>query len=109
MISIGVTQRPSPTSPPLKDPPLPRRAQRVRHIYDPRSPAPGGGHFVECRCKATAKRADAETAIAGWRRINRPARSAEKPAAQLGHDNVLQMPLRLLGTDETHRRTHGSR
>lgn len=81
----------------------------ARHIHDARSTAAGGGHFVECRCKATAKRPDAETAIAEWRRINRPTRSANKPAAQVAHDNVLQMPLRLAGAEEIHRRAHGSR
>lgn len=66
----------------------------ARHIHDQRGLAAGGGHFVECRCRATRKHAEPETALAEWRRVNRPARSARKvmpviaaPAA----DNIVQL------------------
>ena len=69
----------------------------ARHIHDLRSIAAGGGHFVECRCRATRKHADADTAIAEWRRVNRPARvrRAAEPAVV---DNVVQMRLPGLAT-----------
>jgi len=70
---------------------------RARHMFDERGASSGGGHFVECRCKATTRHVQADAALADWRRINRPARSARKvlpaisaPAA----DNVLQLPMR---------------
>lgn len=66
----------------------------ARHIHDQRGLAAGGGHFVECQCQATRRHAETDAAIAEWRRINRPARSARKvlpgiapPAA----DNVVQL------------------
>ncbi|WWW34046.1 hypothetical protein V8017_12980 [Stenotrophomonas rhizophila] len=67
---------------------------RARHIFDERVASSGGGHFVECRCKATMRHAQADAALADWRRINRPARSARKvmPAiAAPGADNVVQL------------------
>jgi len=69
----------------------------ARHIHDLRSISAGGGHFVECRCRATRKHADADTAIAEWRRVNRPARvrRAAEPAVV---DNVVQMRLPGLAT-----------
>jgi len=70
--------------------PLPACAagHSARHIHDLRSISAGGGHFVECRCRATRKHADADTAIAEWRRVNRPARvrRAAEPAVS---DNVV--------------------
>ncbi|MEN4951868.1 hypothetical protein [Stenotrophomonas sp. TWI819] len=79
--------------------PLPACAagHSARHIHDLRSIAAGGGHFVECRCRATRKHADADTAIAEWRRVNRPARvrRAAEPAVV---DNVVQMRLPGLAT-----------
>ncbi|MGE8250138.1 MAG: hypothetical protein ACN6PO_13095 [Stenotrophomonas bentonitica] len=66
----------------------------ARHIHDLRSIAAGGGHFVECRCRATQKHAEPDTALAEWRRVNRPARSARKvmPAiAAPGADNIVQL------------------
>lgn len=74
--------------------PLPACAagHSARHIHDMRSIAAGGGHFIECRCRATGKHAEPETALAEWRRINRPARlrRAPQPASA---DNVVQMRL----------------
>lgn len=70
---------------------------RARHMVDMRGPAAGGGHFVECRCRATERHSDAIQALDQWRRINRPARSARKvmPAiAAPAADNVLQLPMR---------------
>lgn len=81
----------------------------ARHIHDQRSQAAGGGHFVECRCTQTAKHADPDAALASWRRMNRPARSARKPNAIKQLDNVLQMPLRLAAAATDRRKNHGSR
>lgn len=71
----------------------------ARHILDLRAIDRGGGHLVECKCRATSKHAEPGQAVAQWRRINRPARSARKvmpaiaaPAA--ASDNVLQLPMR---------------
>lgn len=79
--------------------PLPACAagHSARHIHDLRSISAGGGHFVECRCRATRKHADADTEIAEWRRVNRPARvrRATEPAVV---DNVVQMRLPGLAT-----------
>lgn len=65
---------------------------RARHIHDKRCASAGGGHLVECACRATSKSQDPEKALAEWRRINRPARSARKAEPVLP-DNVLQLPL----------------
>lgn len=64
----------------------------ARHIQDLRSISAGGGHFVECRCRATRKHVDADTAIAEWRRVNRPARVRRTPEPATV-DNVVQMRL----------------
>jgi hypothetical protein len=81
----------------------------ARHIHDLRSIAAGGGHFVECRCRATRKHADADTAIAEWKRVNRPPRAARKTEAPAEADNVVQllMPLRDAGAAAAQRRAHG--
>lgn len=68
---------------------------RARHIHDLRGPAAGGGHLVECACRATSKNQDPEKALAESRRINRPARSARTPAPCDSADNVLQFKLGL--------------
>ena len=65
----------------------------ARHIHDRRSVSAGGGHLIECRCMQTKKHADPDAALASWRRMNRPARSARKPAEPAS--NVVQIPLRL--------------
>lgn len=74
----------------------------ARHIHDLRGLAAGGGHLVECRCRATSKHAEPDTAMAEWRRVNRAPRSARKvlPAITAPVDNVIQMniPLRLAGS-----------
>lgn len=70
----------------------------ARLMLDMRSPAAGGGHFVECCCRYTARHTEADAAVAEWQRMNRPARSARKPAAgavEALADNVVQIPLRL--------------
>jgi len=71
----------------------------ARHIHDLRSISAGGGHFVECRCRATRKHEEPGQALAEWRRINRPARSARKvlPAIAVPGDNVIQMRLAIPG------------
>jgi len=70
----------------------------ARHILDLRGVDRGGGHLVECKCRATSKHAEPGLALAEWRRINRPARNARKvmptiapPAA----DNVVQLDFAL--------------
>ncbi len=70
---------------------------RARHIHDERRPSAGGGHLVECACRATRKCENPETALAEWRRINRPARSVRVPAAPAAADNVVQMRLVMAG------------
>ncbi|MDA3306121.1 MULTISPECIES: hypothetical protein [Stenotrophomonas] len=66
---------------------------RARHIHDKRCASAGGGHLVECACRSTSKHADPDKAIAAWRRLNRPPRSARPAAAA---DNVLQFNLSLV-------------
>lgn len=70
----------------------------ARHILDLRGLSAGGGHLVECRCRATAKHADPEAAMAEWRRINRPARAAKRtPASEPAAGNVVQLRLPMPG------------
>ncbi|MFL0349781.1 hypothetical protein [Stenotrophomonas lactitubi] len=68
---------------------------RARHIHDKRCASAGGGHLVECACRSTSKHADPDAAIAAWRRLNRPARSARPAAVSAAVDNVLQFQLGL--------------
>ncbi|MBH1626029.1 hypothetical protein I5U62_03690 [Stenotrophomonas maltophilia] len=68
---------------------------RARHIHDKRCASAGGGHLVECACRSTSKHADPAAAIAAWRRLNRPARSARPAAVPEASDNVLQFQLGL--------------
>jgi hypothetical protein len=74
----------------------------ARHIHDQSGLAAGGGHFVECRCRATSKHAEPDAALAEWRRVNRAPRSVRKvlPAITAPSDNVIQMNilLRLAGS-----------
>jgi len=77
---------------------------RARHIHDKRSASAGGGHLVDCACRSTSKHAEPDAAIAAWRRLNRPARSARKPEPALP-ENVLQLPL--LGSPREVRRVIG--
>jgi len=86
---------------------------RARHIHDLRGPAAGGGHLVECACRATSKSQDPEKALAEWRRINRPARSARPAPAPKVADNVVQFNLSLAEQPAGRRKAaggaHGSR
>lgn len=66
---------------------------RARHILDERRASAGGGHLVEWSCRSTSKKADANAALAEWRRINRPARSPRTAPAAPG--NVVQFKLGL--------------
>ncbi|MBH1529886.1 hypothetical protein I5T99_12565 [Stenotrophomonas maltophilia] len=70
---------------------------RARHIHDERRPSAGGGHLVECACRATRKCENPETALAQWRRINRPVRAARAHAVPSAPDNVVQMRLVMAG------------
>ncbi|MBH1802650.1 hypothetical protein I5T93_06765 [Stenotrophomonas maltophilia] len=77
---------------------------RARHIYDKRCAAAGGGHLVECACRSTSKHADPDKAIAAWRRLNRPARSARPVPVEAPVGNVLQFQLSLAErTSKAHR------
>lgn len=68
---------------------------RARHIHDKRGASAGGGHLVECACRSTSKHADPDKAIAAWRRLNRPERSARPAALPVAADNVVQFQLGL--------------
>ncbi|MFT4408466.1 hypothetical protein ACLMOV_02375 [Stenotrophomonas muris] len=70
---------------------------RARHIHDKRCASAGGGHLVECACRSTSKHADPDAAIAAWRRLNRPARSARASSPAAVADNVVQMRLVMAG------------
>lgn len=80
---------------------LPRCAagHSARLMLDMRGPSAGGGHFVECCCRHTAKHGDADAAAAEWRRMNRPARAARKTpvASDAAPDNVVQLRLLMPG------------
>lgn len=81
----------------------------ARHIHDRRTVSAGGGHLIECRCMQTKKHADSDAALASWRRMNRPARSARKQPTSAETDNVVQMPLRLAAVEQRQRRANGRR
>jgi hypothetical protein len=68
---------------------------RARHIHDERRASAGGGHLVECCCRSTSKKADADAALVEWRRINRPPRNARTAPASAVSDNVVQFNLGL--------------
>jgi len=68
---------------------------RARHIHDERRESAGGGHLVECACRATSKCQEPEKALAEWRRINRPPRCARPAPAPEVADNVVQFNLSL--------------
>ena len=72
----------------------------VRHIHDLRGIAAGGGHFVECRCKATARHVNAEAALDDWDRINKRRRRRSPTATT----NVVQLPLQLAAANAASRR-----
>lgn len=80
---------------------------RARHIHDERRASAGGGHLVECCCRSTSKKADADAALAEWRRINRPARSPR--AAPIGASNVVQFKLSLAEQSQKPQRATGGR
>ncbi len=82
----------------------------ARHILDLRGVDRGGGHLVECKCRATSKHAEPAQALAEWRRINRPTRSARKvmPAiAAPAADNIVQLDFGTALTTPTRRRAAG--
>lgn len=93
--------------------PLPACAagHSARHIHDQRGLAAGGGHFVECRCRATSKHAEPDAALAEWRRVNRAPRSARKvlPAiAGPAADNVVQLDFGLAPPSPPRQRAGGA-
>ncbi|MCX2892169.1 hypothetical protein ORG27_01070 [Stenotrophomonas lactitubi] len=80
---------------------------RARHIHDMRCTSAGGGHLVECCCRSTSKKADADAALTEWRRINRPARSPR--AAPTAPGNVVQFKLSLAEQSQQPQRATGGR
>lgn len=68
---------------------------RARHIHDKRCASAGGGHLVECACRSTSKPAEPDAAIAAWRRLNRPQRTARTLTAPVTTGNVVQFKLGL--------------
>lgn len=48
-----------------------------------------GGHYVECRCRASARFPDSEEALRDWNRVN--GRRGPRTAAPVG--NVVQLDL----------------
>lgn len=83
---------------------------RARHIHDKRCASAGGGHLVECACRSTSKHAAPDKAIAAWRRLNRPARSARIAPEPVESDNVLQFKLGLADeSPQRHRVSGGGR
>lgn len=81
---------------------------RARHIHDLRGPAAGGGHLVECACRSTSKSQEPEKALAEWRRINRPARSARPARTPDVADNVVQFNLSLVDQSTQRQRAGGN-
>ncbi len=65
----------------------------ARLMLDDRRPTAGGGHFVQCPCAITQKRAEAAEAVADWRRMH-GIRKPREPRQQT--TNVVQLGL-LLG------------
>jgi hypothetical protein len=78
---------------------------RARHIHDMRCTSAGGGHLVECCCRSTSKKADADAALAEWRQINRPTRSPR--AVPTAPGNVVQFKLGLAEQPEGRRLAGG--
>ncbi len=80
----------------ISQPGLPdcREGHRARLMLDARCAASGGGYFVECACRHTAKLPSAEQALVAWNNANgrRPRRPEEPEAA-----TVVQFPLQLGG------------
>jgi hypothetical protein len=67
----------------------------ARHILDLRGVDRGGGHLVECKCRATSKHAEPDQALAEWRRINRPLRCPRQPQPTQPAE-IVQFHLRLV-------------
>jgi len=42
----------------------------ARHVLDMRGAHAGGGHFIECMCRATVRTTDFDAALGDWYRIN---------------------------------------
>lgn len=94
--------------------PLPRCAagHSARLILDMRGPSAGGGHFVECCCRHTTKHSEADAALAEWRLLNRPPRSARKAssaAADAPGHNVVQLDFGSALASPAPRRAAGGR
>ncbi|HIE1098293.1 hypothetical protein [Stenotrophomonas maltophilia] len=80
---------------------------RARHIHDKRCAAAGGGHLVECACRSTSKHAEPDAAIAAWRRLNRPTRSARPASVPEVAGNVVQFKLGLAERSQQQRAIGG--
>lgn len=74
-----------------------REGHRARLMLDARCAAAGGGYFVECACRHTAKLPGVEQALVAWNNANgrRPRRPEEPPVATVA--TVVQFPLQLGG------------
>lgn len=72
----------------------------ARHFLDHRAIRAGGGHFIDCPCRCTAKHEAIEGALDEWFRLNQKRRprtpAPATPAEPIGAD-VLQFPLPLRG------------
>ncbi|TAA26541.1 hypothetical protein [Pseudoxanthomonas winnipegensis] len=68
-----------------------REGHPARLMLDARRCLNGGpgGHFVECRCRASARFADAGDALRDWSRVN--GKRAPRTAAPA--DNIVQLDL----------------
>lgn len=69
----------------------------ARYILDCRRLEARGGHFIECRCSATAKQPSFDLAWAHWHKQHglEPVVSSAPSAGS----NVVQLGLRLVGGD----------
>ncbi|MDV9043404.1 hypothetical protein [Stenotrophomonas sp. RAC2] len=76
-------------------------------MHDKRCASASGGHLVECACRSSSKHANPDAAIAAWRRLNRPARSARALSPAAVPDNVVQFNLSLAEQPTARRKAAG--
>lgn len=80
----------------------------ARHIHDMRCASAGGGNFLECECRRTARHADLDGALVEWKRLNKHrkprisnaekhVRDAVKTRKRNDESTVLQFKLPLSG------------
>lgn len=61
----------------------------ARHIHDQRAPRAGGGHLVECQCRATTRHATFDAALTQWCRDNQRPAPTQQPLPLPQH-NILR-------------------